>query len=51
MTNSVPRAVVYAFYQAYISRDPEQIGAIAVISIPLVQTIRQVTGSPGGNTP
>ena len=28
MTNSVPRAVVDAFYQAYISRDSEQIGAM-----------------------
>jgi ketosteroid isomerase-like protein len=28
MTNSVPRAVVDAFYRAYISRDPEQIGAM-----------------------
>ena len=28
MTNSVPRAVVEVFYQAYISRDPEQIGAM-----------------------
>ena len=28
MPNSVPRAVVDAFYQAYISRDPEQIGAM-----------------------
>jgi ketosteroid isomerase-like protein len=28
MTDSVPRAVVDAFYRAYISRDPQQIGAI-----------------------
>jgi ketosteroid isomerase-like protein len=28
MPNSVPRTVVDAFYQAYISRDPEQIGAM-----------------------
>jgi ketosteroid isomerase-like protein len=28
MTNSVPRAVVDAFYRAYISRDPTQIGAM-----------------------
>lgn len=27
MTDAVPRAVVHAFYQAYISRDPERIGA------------------------
>jgi ketosteroid isomerase-like protein len=28
MTNSTQRAVVDAFYRAYISRDPEQIGAM-----------------------
>ena len=27
MTDAVPRAVVEAFYQAYVSRDPQRIGA------------------------